>query len=261
MRRVRASLDQYNEITDQYNQTLRDNQAKRDVYRGQVQRYRTVLREEGNKAALILLSDLQKVTSSSFVSNIDVDVRDYGYVNGGQIIIEYGRKENKAALNWHWTVSIKGENEVKNESGSWSGLNATTVENIQELQLSVQALKFLQECSNEYWLNLVDDLRNVKFEDYVTEENVHDPDKVQVAVRQLEALVGTDKWVEAKKPKWYLEVLKSTNSMFFYEEYYKPKNGLIYSTGSRNRMNKEKFVNTMVNLPLVVTSQEEVQEN
>lgn len=48
-----------------------------------------------------------------------------------------------SALSWHYTVNLSEEGELEQESGSWSGLQAVTAEQMESLKQTVQALEFI----------------------------------------------------------------------------------------------------------------------
>lgn len=70
------------------------------------------------------------------------------------------------ALAWNWEVTITDDGEVKKDSGSWSGLKATTPAQIADLEESVRILKLL---NNMDW-KFVLDTPPAKFEDYTDAE-------------------------------------------------------------------------------------------
>ena len=69
-----------------------------------------------------------------------------------------------SALTWNWNVQLSDEGEVIKETGSWSGLSATTPENIANLKESVRILEVL---NNLDWKQLLSAIPPA-YEEYVT---------------------------------------------------------------------------------------------
>lgn len=56
-----------------------------------------------------------------------------------------GSNQEDFALSWNWRVWLSQEGEIMKDSGSWSGLNACTVEQMNDLKRSIRALEILNE--------------------------------------------------------------------------------------------------------------------
>lgn len=67
------------------------------------------------------------------------------------------------ALSWNWSVRLGDKGEVIKDSGSWSGLNAVTEENLESLRLSVEALEILNHAD---WPTILK-VELPKWEDYM----------------------------------------------------------------------------------------------
>lgn len=136
---------------------------------------------------------------------------------------EHRMSEEGVALAWSYNASIKGDGSIRRESSSWSGLNATTEEQMNSLRQTVSALEFLNDVD---W----DELLHVKlprYSDYY-DENDKRPQRedfeTQLRDAELEELVGENKliavnnWGEScpfSSRKVWLRILKETPSMFF----------------------------------------------
>lgn len=87
----------------------------------------------------------------SSVSKLPLDVSaNYGRLHGDDSGIEVrvecgGPFTDGNALSWKYSVWLGKDGEVERESGSWSGLNATTKEEMDSLRRSVRALEILNE--------------------------------------------------------------------------------------------------------------------
>lgn len=75
--------------------------------------------------------------------------------------------KDTVALAWSYNVALSKDGQVIKESSSWSGLKATTVEQMESLVQTVEALKYLNSVD---WA-VVLDKKLPEFDDYVTEDN------------------------------------------------------------------------------------------
>ena len=263
MKRIVSSMEEYNRITQDWQDQLNRYNQEMSDYEDQVKKYRIAQKQIHNEAVAKFTSDLCNAVTSSYTENLRVRI-DSGYISLLKVHIDYAENDLHGghALNWNYGIDVEvnedGTSDVKKESGSWSGLNATTSENIQELEQSIKMLKFIQSRSDQYWLDLVANC-DVDYEDYVTMDRPKKPTSSELASKQIDALAGTGKWIVGQRKGQYLEVTKATNSMFFYDEYMALRDKSVYY-GYTRRMNKEKFIETMVKLPITLTSKEEVEK-
>ena len=96
--------------------------------------------------------------------------RNYDSHKGVEIRIycnENNKFDDNVALSWNYKVSINDEGEVEKESSSWSGLKAVTEEQIESLEQTLEALKYLNKVDWKTVLNK----ELPKYDDYVTERN------------------------------------------------------------------------------------------
>ena len=153
-------------------------------------------RAEYNKAeayleALVMDSiylDLKKFDLLKF--DIGVDIHGY---RGTSIRIRCneGRNFDKtSALSWDFEAVLNKDGEVEKETGSWSGLEATTPESIQSLEQTLEALKYLNVVD---WESILD-VEDVKWEDYFTEPTIsrsNRPDfENQIKEEELKEFIG-----------------------------------------------------------------------
>ena len=71
------------------------------------------------------------------------------------------------ALSWNWSVKLDADGDVVKDSGSWSGLSAVTVEQIQDLRNTVDILEIL---NNTDWKTLLN-TKVPDYKDYITMTN------------------------------------------------------------------------------------------
>lgn len=99
--------------------------------------------------------------------------------------------DENSALSWNWSVSVNSEGDIVKDSGSWSGLNATTEENMKSLRQSVEALEFLNSLN---WSELID-VATPEYRDYFTDQEPRGsrPNfETQMKEAELESYIGED---------------------------------------------------------------------
>lgn len=99
--------------------------------------------------------------------------------------------DENSALSWNWSVSVNSEGDIVKDSGSWSGLNATTEENMRSLRQSVEALEYLNSIN---WPELID-VKTPDFKDYYSDLEYRGsrPNfEQQMKEAELEEYVGKD---------------------------------------------------------------------
>ena len=102
--------------------------------------------------------------------------------------------DETSALSWDWQVNLDSEGNVIKESGSWSGLNATTEENMNSLKQSVEALEYLNSVD---WANVLD-IALPNYNDYYSEMEPRGqkPDfDSQIKEEELRQYIGSDKLI------------------------------------------------------------------
>lgn len=103
--------------------------------------------------------------------------------------------DDDVALAWNYDVSLTRDGNVVKESSSWSGLKATTREQIDSLQSSVEALKYLNTVD---WENLLA-VTLPDYEDYRQESVLNELDKEfkrQISDAFISELIGSNTWVQ-----------------------------------------------------------------
>lgn len=100
--------------------------------------------------------------------------------------------DENSALSWDWSVKLDGEGNVIKDSGSWSGLNATTQENMDSLMETYLALQYLNSVN---WKSLLN-VSMPEYSDYFTEESSKQPNKPnfnqQIKEAEFEEYIGKD---------------------------------------------------------------------
>lgn len=100
------------------------------------------------------------------------------------------------ALSWSWKVYLTDKGEVTKESSSWSGLNAVSKKNLDNLK---KILSVLEKLNSIDWKSVLS-VKPPKYDDYITEKNpkwdrdVPDFDK-ELLEADIEELIGTNQGV------------------------------------------------------------------
>ena len=176
------------EIDQQAQKYNAEYDAKKNERDAQMGNYRRVVMDiEDN-----VRSNLEQVLPYSDLIDIRVS-RDYNWSSGApylRVEISYDLNKTKnQSLAWSYSVGLDKDDNVKKESGSWSGLNAVTQEQLDDLEKSIEILKKLNIID---WESIVKtDVPSVK--DYVTTKTLPEKDfTFEQFNADLEDFVGQD---------------------------------------------------------------------
>lgn len=161
-----------------YSSRLDDLRRERDEWDAETDRRNAIHGEElkkYRKAEAEIIAPVEYKISSALKKFTALDFEINGETAGGyrgsrglefRIRCNESRvHDENSALSWNWSVSINGEGEVVKNSGSWSGLNATTEENMKSLRQSVEALEYLNSLN---WSELID-VATPEYSDYISD--------------------------------------------------------------------------------------------
>lgn len=151
-------------------------------------------------------------------------VNFFGSERGAEVRIECN--ENKkfdgdSALSWSFDVKLDSDGQVIKESSSWSGLNATTPEQMKSLRQTVAALEYLNDID---WPSLID-VAMPKLYDYYDKDRSRPKYrnfKQELAEADMADIIGQNKAI--KVASWgescpyngycYIKILGETPSQF-----------------------------------------------
>lgn len=177
------------EIDQQAQKYDTERDARNNEYKVQKDTYRNIVQDikDGVK------SNLEKILPHSDLLDINISL-DYDYSNDFKsylgIKISYDlHKTADQSLAWNYSVRLDRDGNIKKESGSWSGLNAVTKEQLDDLEKSIEILKKLNDIDWEPILKTnVPDIRN-----YITAEPLPKRDfTFEQFNADLEDFVGQD---------------------------------------------------------------------
>jgi hypothetical protein len=182
----------------------KDFDTRKAQYNAQEDKY-----EEAQKVIAKELEQLVKDEIGDTSLVLEFDVRPYGSYGAKSYNVsikanEWQKFDSDRALSWNWGCSLDSEGNVIKESGSWSGLNATTKEQLDDLR---ETLRVLDVLNNMDWKTILDDanVRRPKAKDYFT---MKDPDYEtipdfgkQLKTASIEDAIGQDILVKGRPIK------------------------------------------------------------
>lgn len=133
------------------------------------------------------------------------------------------RREANASLTWSWTAKLNDEGEVIKESSSWSGLEATTMDQIVDLKLCVEQLEAINTMD---WKAILDrttpswrDYQVKDLEDIGQRPNFDQ----ELAEADIEDIVGTNTLVKMGQGRnyrgqVYFQILRDSGSQYAVKE-------------------------------------------
>ena len=277
-----------------YSSKLDDLKKARDEWDAETARRDAIREEESakyHKAQDELIAPIDYEISQALnkfnLLEFDIDVTpssDYKGGRGVEVRIRCNDRkvhDVNSALSWDWRVNLDDEGNIVKESGSWSGLNATTEESMNSLRQSVQALEYLNSVD---WGNLLD-VTMPSFKDFFTDlgPRGQKPDfNKQIEEAELEEYVGSDtlllgnslvdyesRW-NRSVPTWYI-ILRETPKQYeigdisFGEAKTWFEHGLSISEivekakSYTSRIRKDRLMNTL-NYPYVELNEETINQ-
>lgn len=211
-------------------QIIRD----RDAYQSRIQRRKAEREEQSNRYIsdyrAVMESVKQRIADelSAFTDlNLDIQVSN-SFDNAEHVRVDiYSNRDNvhdpDKALSWDYKAYLEPDGEVKKESGSWSGLNAVTPENIASLKQSVACLEVINSLD---WEDILA-TKTPQYEDYVgLVIEPEDPDarrdfNTELLEADIEDAMTAGDWIKGHGHKYYsssaiayYKVLKESSSQY-----------------------------------------------
>lgn len=178
---------------DEYN-------AQRDAAQEQYNRERRSYEEDTNAVIDPVKSWLEAQLSHYTVLQFDVSAeRNWRWDNRGiSIRIRCNERllhDDSSALSWNFDVQLSKDGEVQKETGSWSGLQATTAAQLKSLRQSVSALEFLNDID---WVDVLDK-QLPEYENYIKTRVPSNRDSEfdkMLREEDLKSLIGTNTFIK-----------------------------------------------------------------
>lgn len=166
----------------------------------------------------------EQIANFIHVLNLDVYV-DSGWRNNLQVTVKSNERNifsKEKALSWSWSAQLTREGELKKESGSWSGLQAVTQEQLESLRQSVACLEVLNSID---WVAILSaPVPNA--DDYLT-VNTYEVDnnrpnyEAELMEAEIDEAIQNGSWIKGHGYKYYMtratvyyKVLKETPAQY-----------------------------------------------
>ena len=176
------------EVMNKYNQQKAQAQSERDAYKMQNRMF------EGSMINAV------KDGLGQYADGLDIRINNY-YDEGFQVHIDNGDDPYKEgqALSWRVDVNLDSDGNVKFDTSSWSGLNATDESHIADLWRTVEILDTIQHMDWKFILDRV----GPKWEDYVKTPEPEDPSKqfaIEDAMEDISNSIGRSILIKGLNP-------------------------------------------------------------
>lgn len=193
---LRAEMEQYDAETARLD-SIQEEQT--NAWQNRIREERKALEAEVREAiGPSTISDIRIRADLSWTGRNGDDYSDWDV---SIAVNDNSKWDDGTALAWNYDIKIDGDGNVKKETGSWSGLKATTPAQIDNLKESV---RLIEKISSIDWNSL---LRRVaiKWDDFVDPNNADQardrkkarPDfERQINDAEISDIVGKDVWVE-----------------------------------------------------------------
>lgn len=194
---MKITASKRDDIIKQRDQFDAEAKARNDATEAEVKRWRDAQNAVFKEVEEALRAEIPQTSLA-----IDIHVRNSWIGSGDGIEVSIGNRNNNPhaqgnALSWEWSVKLNRQGEVVKESNSWSGLKATTVEELQSLEDSLTVLKAI---NNFDWKTILSRALP-EWGDYVQDRGPRPerPDfEGQLKAAELEELVGTDTLIKGE---------------------------------------------------------------
>lgn len=159
--------------------------------------------------------------------------------------------DDNVALAWNYNANLNRNGEVEKETSSWSGLKATTADQLESLTQTLEALKYLNSVD---WATVLNK-EMPKYQDYITEDDPrYDRDKPDfdsmLMQADLEDAIGNPNILISGEAgssssfrngsSVYYKILRETPKQYEVTEYYRPFVDQYIDNGDDTSFNKAK---------------------
>ena len=141
-----------------------------------------------------VMSDIKSAVESelgNYVDEVRIDIQVWDNI---EVTVDNGDNPfGPSALSWNWGVKLDRDGNVVKDSGSWSGLSAVTLEQIQDLRNTADILEVL---NNIDWKTLLN-TKVLDYKDYVTmkDPSFEKPERnydAELKAADIEDIVGDE---------------------------------------------------------------------
>lgn len=141
-----------------------------------------------------VMSDIKSAIESELGNHVDEVRIDIQVWNNIEVKVDNGDNPfGPSALSWNWGVKLDRDGNVVKDSGSWSGLSAVTLEQIQDLRNTADILEVL---NNIDWKTLLN-TKVPDYKDYITmkDPSFEEPERnydAELKAADIEDIVGDE---------------------------------------------------------------------
>ena len=229
IKRTAVTASKRDEILQRKADWEADYKARKSRYDEQYGNFRKALQSESDRLTKAVEDAIGNTTL-----DLDIKVSD-NFGDGFRVYIEDKYDESKA-LSWNYDVRLDAHGDVVKETSSWSGLKATTVENIENLKEIVRVLESLNRVD---WESLMSTIRPPEYTDYVTDRDPryedHPDFDSELREADIDDMVGTSTGIVCEDSKYFnglvyrfiTKVNPSSYRVFDVPQYYADK-GMTY---------------------------------
>lgn len=213
-------------------------------------KYTTAVRDAVNRLEQTVTNMIGDTTLNL---NINVQISSY---DGFEVAVNNGdRPFDSQALNWNYRCYLSSDGDVQKETGSWSGLQATTSEQINNLKESVRVLEIL---NNIDWKSILS-TKQPEYSDYIKHKH---PGQRQSFNQELAEATIQDAIADGLGIKGYgyrnyrkaipvvYRILDESAKQYTVQEIYEEFVGNESRYGDPYKVSKEKFINDIVEQPI-----------
>ena len=185
-------------------------------------------------------------------TSLSLNIRASKNRGGASVHVDNGdNPHGEQALNWQWNVTLSDEGEITKDSGSWSGLSATTPEQVDNLKESVRIIEIL---NNLDWGKILN-VELPRYTDYVKtevperenfEQQLLEAD-VEDAAEQGLLIKGHGYKLYTPRATVFYNVLNMTDKSFRVQEVYEDDLSDESRWGSPYTIRKDKFFEVIDN--------------
>lgn len=274
--KVQSSVEDFDRISKEYDEAVSRQQEQQKIRDRQEKEYYIKSKAAKDIIALNIRNLLEDVTDSEFMKYVDIQVDLYN--NSSTIKVSYGENnkfDDDVPLVWSWSFESGkwgDPNSRERKTSSWSGLNATTKQNVDILKKSVSALEALASVDDSYIESLIRN-NTVNTRDYITQE-VDRVDEKGYIVKKMDSLAGTDRYILTDDTMYYsdysniekdtgkqysvktIRVTKPSKSFNYRTEEYETKLSSKFVI-EHKRYRKDKFLQMVVR-PLKVVTMDDI---
>lgn len=171
MKRVVVKADTISDIEDERDSARTRYQEQKSKQESQRKQYYDKIDEIKQSIQSNVLDKISKVASPEFMSDVFVKV-DRSYLNGFEVSVAYADNkpnDKNISLKWRWSANLTKEGKVEKSSNSWSGVQATTPQNLDNLKESLEVMQVLVGINDDEWYRILN-TPAPEYEDYVTQE-------------------------------------------------------------------------------------------